>query len=77
MEMSQRIHFWYQILLKMLIFLENGQKNKRKQNKTKQKQKKTNNNKKQQQQQQQNKTKQNKKKHPSFLVKNFCDKLKK
>ena len=26
MEMSQRIHFWYQILLKMLIFWENGKK---------------------------------------------------
>ena len=26
MEMSQKIHFWYQILLKMLIFLENGKK---------------------------------------------------
>ena len=26
MEMSQRIRFWYQILLKMLIFLENGKK---------------------------------------------------
>ena len=26
MEMSQRIHFWYQILLKMLILLENGKK---------------------------------------------------
>ena len=25
-EMSQKIHFWYQILLKMLIFLENGKK---------------------------------------------------
>ena len=24
MEMSQRIHFWYQILLKMVIFWENG-----------------------------------------------------
>ena len=24
MEMSQGIHFWYQILLKMLIFWENG-----------------------------------------------------
>ena len=27
MEMSQRIHFWYQILLKMMIFWENGKKN--------------------------------------------------
>ena len=26
MEMSQRIHFWYQILLKMMIFWENGKK---------------------------------------------------
>ena len=26
MEMSQRIHFWYQILLKSTIFLENGKK---------------------------------------------------
>ena len=26
MEMSQRIHFWYQILPKMLIFWENGRK---------------------------------------------------
>ena len=26
MEMSQRIHFWYQFLLKMLLFLENGKK---------------------------------------------------
>ena len=26
MEMSQRIHFWYQILLKMLIFLRKWQK---------------------------------------------------
>ena len=26
MEMSQRIHFWYQILPKMLIFWENGKK---------------------------------------------------
>ena len=27
MEMSQRIHFWYQILLKMMIFFwENGKK---------------------------------------------------
>ena len=26
MEMSQRIHFWYQILLKMQIFWENGKK---------------------------------------------------
>ena len=26
MEVSQRIHFWYQILLKMMIFLENGKK---------------------------------------------------
>ena len=26
MKMSQRIHFWYQILLKMLIFWENGKK---------------------------------------------------
>ena len=26
MEMSQRIHFWYQILQKMLIFWENGKK---------------------------------------------------
>ena len=26
MEMSQRIRFWYQILLKMLIFWENGKK---------------------------------------------------
>ena len=26
MQMSQRIHFWYQILLKMLIFWENGKK---------------------------------------------------
>ena len=25
-EMSQRIHFWYQILLKMVIFWENGKK---------------------------------------------------
>ena len=27
MEMSQKIHFWYQILLKMMIFWENGKKN--------------------------------------------------
>ena len=27
MEMSQWIHFWYQILLKMIIFWENGKKN--------------------------------------------------
>ena len=40
MEMSQRIRFWYQILLKMVIFWENGKK-------------------------------------ITFLVKNFCDKLKK
>ena len=26
MEMSHRIHFWYQILPKLLIFLENGKK---------------------------------------------------
>ena len=26
MEMSQRIHFWYQILLKMLFFLRKWQK---------------------------------------------------
>ena len=26
MEISQRIHFWYQILLKMLTFWENGKK---------------------------------------------------
>ena len=26
-EMSQRIHFWYQILLKLTIFWENGKKN--------------------------------------------------
>ena len=26
MEMSQRIHFWYQILLKMMILWENGKK---------------------------------------------------
>ena len=26
MEMSQRIHFWYQILLKIMIFGENGKK---------------------------------------------------
>ena len=39
MEMSQRIHFWYQILQKMLIFRQNGKN--------------------------------------TFLVKNFCDKLKK
>ena len=26
MEMSQRIRFWYQILLKMMIFWENGKK---------------------------------------------------
>ena len=26
MEMSQKIRFWYQILLKMLIFWENGKK---------------------------------------------------
>ena len=26
MEMSQKIHFWYQILLKMLIFSENHKK---------------------------------------------------
>ena len=26
MEMSQRIHFWYQILRKMMIFWENGKK---------------------------------------------------
>ena len=29
MEMSQRIHFWYQILLKMLIFWENAKKKKK------------------------------------------------
>ena len=27
MEMSQKIYFWYEILLKILIYLENGQKN--------------------------------------------------
>ena len=26
MEMSQRIYFWYQILLKITIFWENGKK---------------------------------------------------
>ena len=26
MEMSQKIHFWYQILLKLMIFWENGKK---------------------------------------------------
>ena len=26
MKMSQRTHFWYQILLKMLLFKENGKK---------------------------------------------------
>ena len=26
MEMSQRLHFWYEILLKMVIFWENGKK---------------------------------------------------
>ena len=26
MEMSQRVHFWYQILLQMMIFWENGEK---------------------------------------------------
>ena len=55
MKMNQRFHFWYQILLKILIFWGNGKK------KTKQTNK-------------QNKTKQKK---PTFLVKNFCDKLKK
>ena len=30
MEMSQRIHFWYQIWPKMLIFWENGKKKKKK-----------------------------------------------
>ena len=28
MEMSQRIHIWYQILLKIMIFWENGNKKK-------------------------------------------------
>ena len=27
MEMSQGIHFWYQILIKITIFWENGKKN--------------------------------------------------
>ena len=27
MEMSQRIHFWYKTLLKMMILWENGKKN--------------------------------------------------
>ena len=55
MEMSQRIHFWYQIWPKMMIFWENGKKEKKKTKKKNKKQKQKN----------------------TFLVKNFCDKLKK
>ena len=50
MGMSQRIHFWYQVFLKMLIFFQKIKK-KTKQNKTKTKQKQ-----KQKQNQKQNKT---------------------